>query len=313
MVKKIWVADMAPGQVVNTCLLVKQKNVTAFREKPGQYLSLLLADRTGVIAGRVWDEAIFRGRQFEAGDVVEIKGTVVEYNGQCQLKIDHLELAEEGYAWEEFLPASRHSPEEMRARLEELVASVDNPHLRDLLQSIFGDKDFYTRFATAPAAKKIHHAYLGGLLEHTLNVASVAEQLAALYPQVDRDLLVTGALLHDIGKAEEFQVRAPLDYTVAGRLLGHIVLGVQMVTLKISNLLSFPADVALKVTHMIVSHHGEYEWQSPKRPKFLEAVLLHLADLTDAQVGHFGSLKGGGLVWDKTLDRYLYLENKSEE
>ncbi|HHY59264.1 MAG TPA: CRISPR-associated endonuclease Cas3'', partial [Clostridia bacterium] len=199
---------------------------------------------------------------------------------------------------------------EMWEELQQKIAGIANPHLQSLVRQIFGDETLAEQFRRAPAAKAHHQAYLGGLLEHTLNVVKLAEQIAAAYEGVDRDLLLTGALLHDIGKIYEYRYDVFIDYTDAGRLLGHIVIGAGLVQERLRDLPDFPETLKLKVLHMIVSHHGRYEWQSPKRPKFLEAAILHQADYLDAEVDKFLQARNNypqdSWPYSRALERYIF-------
>lgn len=296
-----------PGDDVKANLMVKQKSLHPYRDRPGQYLNLVLGNRWGEVSCKVWKggEALYA--RYAPGDVVRVDGKVEDYNGQLQLRLRTIEPAG-GYDVTDFIPVSPRDRSEMLVELSSLVEGIGNPYLRGLLKQFTEDPGLAEAFSRAPAAKRHHQAYLGGLMEHTLNVAQLCKKMAEVYVnQVDADLLVAGALLHDIGKVKEFNYDRLIDYTDQGRLLGHIVLGAQMVAGKIDSLPEFPPELKLKVLHIIVSHHGEYEWQSPKRPKFLEALLVHRADLIDADAHKFAQVTGEGMVYSRELDRYVYL------
>lgn len=305
------VKSLTPGQLIEAPFLLKRKELLPFRERPGFYLSLLLGNQSGEIEGKLWEEAENWDLLLRAGDVVALKGVVVSYEGRKQIKIVALQKTAADPA--AFLPASPRNREEMQATLMKITASVRQPFLSALLKSFFTDQALLTSFSEAPAAKENHQAYRGGLCEHTLNVAAVVESLAKIYPQVDRDLLVTGALIHDLGKIRELNTQGLPAYTPAGTLLGHIILGTEMVAEKIKAIPGFPEELKLQVLHLIASHHGEYEWQSPKRPEFLEAQLLHRADLLDSEVAKFSEVQGEGVVWHQKLRRHLYLGEKKEK
>ncbi|MBC7344407.1 MAG: HD domain-containing protein [Clostridia bacterium] len=268
-------------------------------------MSLSLGDATGEITARAFEEARLDTDALEAGQAVRIKGVVTEWSGQLQVKIEAIERAEENIDPHLLLPCSSRPRHELETDLIRAVETVQHPHLRALLAGFFSDPGFAGIFLTAPASKRHHHAYLGGLAEHTLAVADIASRLSEVY-RCDRELLVTCALLHDIGKVKELRYDTCIDYTVEGRLLGHIILGYELVSTKINQEPSFPETLRLKVLHMILSHHGEYRWQSPKRPKFLEAQLLHRADLIDAERAMFRNALQPGFTWSRELERFIY-------
>lgn len=309
------VAEIKAGRKITSTFIIKNKKIMYFRDKPGYFLSLLLGDNTGQVEAKIWDRAEDHNQKISPGDLVVVSGDVREYNGTLQVNIHSLRVCgEEEYNPRDFLPSSPRDAEEMLAELKGLADAVTNPHLRDLLFSFFNDREWLNMFVSAPAAKINHQAYLGGLLEHTLNVARAAASFARLYPQVDRDLLLAGAILHDIGKVEEYRYDKVIDFTDRGRLLGHIMLGAGMVEKRMDNLEGFPEKLKLKILHIIVSHHGQYEWQSPKRPKFLEAAVIHQLDQLDATVDSF--TKGAEenqdpesmwTAYNRTLERHIYL------
>ncbi|MBC7324974.1 MAG: HD domain-containing protein, partial [Moorella sp. (in: Bacteria)] len=211
-----------------------------------------------------------------------------------------------------FIPAAE-GLEEAKEKLHQLIISLANPYLKALLSLLFSEQDFYAAFCLTPAAKQYHHALLGGLLVHSVTVAAAADSIAKDYPQADRDLLVAGAILHDIGKVQEYRCRGAVEQTDEGRLLGHIVSGALLLDRYINRVPGFPEDLRLKLLHMVISHHGRYEWQSPKRPKFLEAALLHQLDLLDAQADMFSRAAASRedkdspwTDWVKGLDRCVY-------
>ena len=205
----------------------------------------------------------------------------------------------------------------MLSDLKTLANQIQNRHLRTLIDSFMADHHFVTRFKKAPAAKHFHHGYLGGLLEHTLSVSQMAVRVSEHYPELDCDLLLSGAILHDIGKIEELTVEPTIEYSNKGRLLGHIVLGVMMVEEKLKTLKDFPPELALRLNHLILSHHGEFDFGSPKRPKFLEAFALHLIDDMDAKMNAISKLlkndrqEGSWTVFNNLLQRYFYKGDSS--
>ncbi len=312
---KTLIADLTPGERVQTTFALRSKTLADFRNKPGKYLTLVLADRTGELIGRAWDNAEQLYELCEVGDVVEVAGRIEEYQGTPQIVISALRRAAEGQLDPaDFLPTSSRDRQEMLAELEQLLQSVTNPHLRALLACFFEQPDFLERFAQAPGAKAVHHACLGGLMEHTLAVAALCEELSARHTEVDRDLLLTGALLHDIGKMQELTWGATIEYTDCGRLIGHTVLMDRMVTAALRTLPDFPELLADLLRHILLSHHGQREWGAPVVPATPEACALHYADNLDARTQQFIELRqregGPGKKWsayNRLLERYLYI------
>jgi len=313
-VDEVALKNLKPGDEINGVYAVRSKKLLPYRDGSGFFLGLTLADKTGQVEGRVWEQAEEVNNCCRAGDVVRVAGRAVEYNGTIQLNLTSVEKCSGDQAVpERFIPSTGITPEKVRESWLNIAATVKNTHLKQLLMLMANDHDLMESVAVSPAAKRNHHATLGGLWQHSMGIVKAAEGIAAVYSKVDRDLLVTGALLHDIGKIEEYRVRADIDYTDAGRLLGHIVLGVEIVNRYIAKLTGFPETLRIKLLHMIVSHHGQYEWQSPKRPKFLEAAVLHQLDMIDAQVDMFGGEAAGRedsddnwSQWVKGLDRYVF-------
>lgn len=310
----ILIEQIKPGREVDGTFVLKSKKLLPLRSGTGHFLAVVLGDKTGQVEGRIWEPADEMLNSCQAGDVVQVQGQAEEYNGKVQINISSMSVCRDGAADPaRFIPAARLDPNSAGERLYSIVDSLSNQHLKDLLSLILSDDEFIKELLAAPAAKRNHQATIGGLLEHSLGMAAAAEQMAAVYPQIDRDLLVTGALLHDIGKVEEYRIGADIDFTDEGRLLGHIVLGVQLLDKYIGRLPGFPEELRVKLLHMVVSHHGQYEWQSPKRPKFLEAAVLHHLDMIDAGVDMFSSAVESRenpddhwTGWDKSLGRYVF-------
>ncbi len=307
------VQRMQPGEAVHAPFLVMEKNL-ASSQKGSPYLALRLRNQTGVIEGRVWDRAEEWSRLFRQGDVIRVRGRAVQYRNVLQLSIHGIErLAPEEVVPGDYLPRSAQDTETMFAELLSWIEKVQTPCLRDLLRSVFLDDGVAARFRVAPAAKGFHHDYLGGLLEHTLAVTRLLEDAANRYPAADRDLLLAGGLLHDLGKIQEFTYDGVFDYTNQGRLVGHIVLGVELVDAHVAALPGFPEQAAMELRHLILSHHGLLEYGSPKRPKTLEALMVHHMDDLDAKINAFQ--KSFTEMRDETADwtpyhrlfgRYLY-------
>jgi 3'-5' exoribonuclease len=292
-------AELDDGTRITACYSVVGTTLSTTKQgKP--YLRLELSDLHGKIEGRVWENAERYAVATEVGGYVGVRGRVEYFKDQPQINVDHMEpVRVEADELGLFMPRSNRDPVEMNAELMDLVASVKDPSLRSLLRSLLGPKTTAGEwFRKAPAASRHHHAYVGGLLEHTLSVTRLCHAMAEHYgPIIDRDLLVTGALLHDIGKTKEIATRAGFPYTSQGKLLGHILLGLEMVH-DAGREAEVPAERLRLVEHLVASHQGRYEWQSPREPQTLEALLLHYADDTDAKMQQAIDLvRAGGEGW----------------
>jgi len=272
------------GESVDDIFVARDKQL-AHKKDGAPYLALSLVDRTGDMKAVVWDHVQAISKAFAAGDYVRVQGKVTEYKGTPQLVVRHLERAlQDQVDARDFLPATERDVDQMLDRLIQISRTVENEHLSRLLAAFFEDSAFVELFKTAPAAKKMHHAYLGGLVEHTLSIVRLIQAISTHYKGIDTDLLLTGGILHDIGKVHEFTYETHIDYSDAGRLLNHIVIGVEMLEKKIATLHDFPDDLALVLKHLIVSHHGIRDFGSPEPPKTLEAIILNYLDELDAKV-----------------------------
>jgi 3'-5' exoribonuclease len=283
---RIAVCDLVPGTGVEGVYLLSAKETRQTRQgKP--FFRLRVGDRTGTVDCTVWEvESMAPG--VKVGDLVMVSARVTEYQGKPQMEATSVAAAPPGIAEpRDFLPATYRDIEELTGFLQFHIGSVFDRDYSALLKLIFGDPVFLETFITSPAAKVYHHAYLGGLVEHTVAVAEMCEFVAQQYGRVDRDLLLTAALLHDIGKTRELAFETTIDYTDAGKFLGHVIQGVMLVSQKAAELQSFPEGKLQQLLHCIVSHHGELEWGSPKRPKTIEALILHHVDNLDAKVKGF--------------------------
>jgi 3'-5' exoribonuclease len=286
------------------------------------YLSLTLIDASGEIAGRVWENADQFLQLCRPGAIVQLRGQAQSYKGVIQLRIDHLAPAE--VTAEEmvlFVPAAPGDLKEMWNELTGLAKSIADPHFRRLALAFLGQRRLSEPFKKAPAAKQMHHAYLGGLLEHTLGVTRLAARVAELYPELDRSLLLTGALFHDLGKLTEFDYDGyPYDYSDRGRLVGHMVLGLEMIRELAAALPEFPEGHLTRLQHLILSHHGRHEFGSPTLPMLLEAFALHFLDDLDAKINYISGLgrrrEEPGYHWSdyqRNLERFLYVRNPDLE
>lgn len=311
----LWVKDIKEDDIVDGLYLVKSKRL-AQTKNGAPFLSLTLSDRTGDIETRVWEKADDLAAVFSEGDILNINGKAGIYRNQIQLTISSLSPSNEDDP-ALFLETSPRDISEMMGELKKIIRKIKDPDLRKLLNSFISDHDFTRKFKEAPAAKNFHHGYIGGLLEHTLSVCRLAINICELYPDLDKDLLIAAAFLHDIGKIREFTFERSIDYSNEGRLLGHLVLGVSMLEEKLEGLKNFPGETAVYLKHMILSHHGEYEFGSPKRPKFLEAIVLHHIDDLDAKmngISRFISKDNKDGIWtdfNRMFDRYFLKERLS--
>jgi 3'-5' exoribonuclease len=312
-VKKVFVTDIRERDQVESLFLVRDK-ITAMAKNGKPYLTLKLMDKTGELEGRLWDRVDELSARFERDDFILVRGKASSYLGKMQLIIQELEkIEEQQVALGDFLPVADDAPEILQQRLLQLLETLANPHLRQLMQAFVADPEFLDKFRTAPAAKSMHHVYLGGLLEHSLAIAALVDDVAARYPELDRDLLIVGALLHDVGKVEELTYQRSFDYSDSGKLLGHITLGVEMVDGKLRQLADFPKPLAVHLKHLLLSHHGQYEYGSPKRPKTLEAVVLSYLDDLDSKINgircHIARDTQTESAWTsyhRLYDRYFY-------
>lgn len=316
---RITVAELRSGMKLASSFIVRGKRLNPYKGKPGHFLSLTLGDSTGQVEAKVWERAEEAHSALNVGDLLEVRGDVREYNSLLQVNIGSYRVCPESeFDPREFLPSSPADTSVMMSELEGMVDSIQNSHLKNLLLNFFNDGEWRERFITVPAAKANHQAYLGGLLEHTLNVARAAAAAAQLYPRLDRDLLLAGAILHDIGKIDEYSYDRHIDFTDQGRLLGHIIMGVSEIDRRIREMegsTPFPDYLRIKVLHIITSHHGLYEWQSPKRPKFVEAAVIHIMDMLDTMVDAFSKATDENhdentswSPWIRSLERHVFLK-----
>ncbi len=251
----------------------------------GKYLALILTDRTGSMEARMWDDAAEASPEFEQGDVIKVKAQICRYQERLQMRVERIRAAlDSEYDPVDFLPATEKDVDVLWAELNNYVASFTEPHLKALLRAFLDDPEIAAAFRQAPAAKAMHHAWLGGLLEHVVSLMGVCDLAATHYPEIHRDLLMTGAMLHDIGKLRELIWKKSFEYTVEGQLLGHITIGLGMIEKKLETLPDFPPRLRVLVEHLVLSHHGKYEFGSPKLPMVPEAILLHYLDDMDAKM-----------------------------
>ncbi len=284
--KDFFVRDAATheNQVITSSFIISSKQVKP--KKSGEhFLALTLSDRTGHIEAKMWDNVADVVDVIEQDDVVKVRGLINKYNTRFQLtvhKVRKLEESEVDYA--DYLPKTTKNIDELWGKVAEFVASFTNPHLKALLETFMADADVAQGYRTAPAAKSLHHAFIGGLLDHVVSLLTVCDLAARNYPQINRDLLLSGAFLHDIGKIYELSYSRSFSYTTRGQLLGHMIIELEMLHKKIALLPGFPAELKVLLEHLIISHHGEYEFGSPKLPMFPEALMLHYLDDLDSKM-----------------------------
>lgn len=283
--KKLFIRDIKEKDPVSGHFLVTKKESGVSKSgKP--YLVLRLMDSSGELEARVWEGATELARRFEKNDVAEVRGFAVAYQNNVQINVTSIKAVPEGeYSLADFLPSSGKDPEEQIARVDAIISNIKDANIKALLEAVFTDPDVRERFKIAPAAKAMHHPYLGGLIEHELSICGLVEKISSHYGAgINRDLLYAGALLHDIGKIYELSYKRSFEYTDEGRLLGHITMGVELIDEKLRDLKDFPRELAVRLKHMLLSHHGHLEYGSPKRPKIIEAIILYYLDDMDAKV-----------------------------
>ena len=316
--RRTWITDIKEHSKVEGDYLVQGKTLAHTRQG-NPYLTVTLADRTGTLEARLWERVEELAAQFREGDIVTIAGQATTYRGQIQIQIHELKKSTSSPDPTIFQEATHKDISEMFSELKDLAHRIKDPDLRALIDSFLLDHEFISQFKKAPAAKTFHHSYLGGLLEHTVSVCQMAVMISEHYPELDADLLLSGAILHDIGKIDELTFELTIEYSDRGRLLGHIVLGILMVEEKLKAIKDFPPELALRLRHLILSHHGEFDFGSPKRPKFLEAFALHLIDDLDAKMNGLGRLmkddrqEGSWTAFSTLFQRYLFKGDTAAE
>jgi 3'-5' exoribonuclease len=316
--ERTFIKEIRENEIVEGVFWVKEK-ATPLSRSGAPYLRVRLADRTGEIEGRVWDGVEEFADLFERDDFIRIKAQATSYQDRVQLNIKSIKKVKDTeVSLDEFLPSSLRDPEEMLAELIEIGQGIENDYLKQLVMAFLENEEFTALFKRAPGAKRLHHSFLGGLLEHTLSVVNLIQKLKGYYEGINHDLLLAGGVLHDIGKVYELSYERSFDYTDAGRLVGHIVMGVEMVDKEIARIEGFPAELAMLMKHLLLSHHGQYEWGSPTRPMTLEAQILHHLDDLDAKVKgiqEFMQKAQEGATWTdyhRMFERFFYIGEVEE-
>ena len=314
--KTRFVNTLQEGDVVND-VFIATRNDLRTKQDGGKFLGMVFKDRTGEIGGIMWNNASEVSRHLNVGDVVCVKGKVSSYQGRLQLQVERvLPLREGEYDVADLV----YTPDDSKGDLDGLRAvleTVENPWIRRLVDAFWADADFVARFTTAAAAKKWHHEYRGGLVRHTFEMCRIGETMCSLYPDINRDVLLAGIFLHDIGKLDEMSHELVVDYTTAGRLLGHVQMGAEMATAKMNALGDFPDNLRLQILHCILAHHGELQYGSPVVPKTLEAVVLHHIDNLDAQAAAYSRIaqeaREKGQAWSDympLIDRMIWTKDE---
>jgi 3'-5' exoribonuclease len=316
--KDFFVADAAKfdGAVVTTYFAVSSMSLREKKGAGGQYLAVTLTDKTGSIEARMWEEIASAAASCAEGCFVKVQGQIAKYQGKFQITLTKMRLAAASEVEPaDFVPATRFDIAEMWAELRGYVDSFANPDLKRLVFAFLDDEEIGAAYRTAPAAKVLHHAWIGGLLEHVLTLVRVCRAVVPFYPEVDPDLLVTGAILHDIGKVRELSWGTTFAYTLEGQMIGHISIAQGMLREKVKSLPDFPDKLRVLVEHMVLSHHGRYEFGSPKLPMTPEAVLLSALDDIEAKMqamrNEFGRDASAGksgaemTEWVRSMERPL--------
>ncbi len=317
---KQFVSEIKDRDPVNAVFLVKDK-ILAMAKNGKPYMNLRLMDKSGDIEAKVWDNTELLDKQFDKNDFVKVRGKASVYMNKMQVVIAEIgKVPEEQVVLADFLPESPRDGAEMRQELTDTVAALGNPHLKGLMEAFLADEPIMGLYCQAPAAKGMHHVYLGGLLEHSLSLVKLVKSIVPLYGGINEDLLTVGALLHDVGKIYEMSFERAFDYTDAGKLLGHITIGVELVDEKIRMVEGFPRELALLLKHMLLSHHGQYEYGSPKRPKTVEATILNYLDDLDSKINgiraHIAKETASMSRWTahhRLYDRYFFKGNGMDE
>lgn len=307
-----YIKDYKDGDRVFDIYLCKHK-ISAVTKNGKPYDTVVLQDKTGTIDAKVWDPNNAGIAEFDSLDYIEVYGDITSFQGVLQVNVKRIRKCQEGeYAPADYLPVSRFDREEMYQELLSYINGVENTYLKQLLQEFFvKDQAFISAFKQSSAAKTVHHGFVGGLLQHTLCVTKLCDYYCNTYPLLKRDLLITAAICHDMGKTREISLFPENDYTDAGQFLGHIVIGVEMIGEKVRNIPGFPEVLANELKHCILAHHGEYEFGSPKKPAIMEAMALNLADNTDAKMETFTEIlenskdNNGWLGFNRLFDSNL--------
>ena len=316
--KKQFITELKAGDGVDDIFVLTSKNI-AHKKDGNPYLNIVLGDKSGQLKGVAWDQVEKTAAAASAGDLVRVEGEVNEYRNELQLVVKEMAFQPNDSADPaDFLPASKRNINIMFERLTGLTRSFKTACLRELFEIFWMDADFVNRFKSSSAAKKMHHAYVGGLLEHTLSMALLTDRIAGHYSGIDMEMVMAGVILHDIGKTKELSCGYKFDYSDEGRLLSHIILGLQMLDEKLKQMPDFPEEKAILLKHMIISHHGSREFGSPEPPKTLEAILLNYIDEMDSKINSIRdyiakeNTNESWTSYHRLLDRHFYRGNPTQ-
>ncbi len=305
--KRQFIKDLRPGVAVDDIFYCARRDIKERRDG-GVFLTFEFRDKTGSVNAIMWDRIDDAVRCVEPGGFYRVQGRLGDYQGKAQLTVSLIYPAvPEEVSRDDFVGVSRYDQTTMLAELRSFAAAVANPHLHRLLAAFLDDDKFCEQFATAPGGAAVHHAYLGGLLEHTLFMCRIARTVAATYDELDADLLMTGVILHDVGKIREYSYDSAIDHSYDGRLLGHIVMGYELVRDRIATIADFPEELKRLVLHMVLAHHGHLDFGSPKTPKFAEAFIVYMLDNMDSRLMMFRDAveRNKNVKW---TDYHQYLE-----
>ena len=319
--KRSFISSLKEDDVVDDYFFVKSKFES--RGKTGKpYISLIISDSSGEMDARIWDNVEILGMNFEEGNFVKLKGEVRLHQGKFQIAVTSIEkvgVPINCIELKDFFRTSRRNFEEMREEFFKIIDSINDDGLKKLLNSIFRNNSIWQRFSYYPAAKTIHHACIHGLIEHTISVGNIVKFLSRSYPAIDKEIAITGALLHDIGKIYELEITNPDVYTLKGKLLGHLIQGVILLEKKAAEIKDFPQKKLLLLEHIILSHHGSKEAGSPVEPQTIEALLVHLADYVDSSLNNVYEIidegKESGIPWNysRFYSRAFYTETNEKK
>jgi len=315
------IKDLKPGDKIVSFFVLRKKAIRTKFNSDEIYLSLELGDASQRINGTVWEKPQEVYEAIELGDIMKVKATAIHFKDKLHLNIEKIRKAEDSddYDIKELVAVVDKDRDALFLHLEEFIASIENPYLKELLNLVFTDSEIREQFKDAPGGKLWHHNYLGGLLEHTLSVTGIADRVGQMYEDIKRDLIIAAGLLHDIGKISSYTYKTLIDFTDDGRLVGHIVIGAQMVKDKIRMIKDFPKDLEMELTHLILSHQGKLEQASPVVPMTLEGMILYYADEIDSNANAYQRIikreKEPGRKWSSyvsLINRYLYFGSEEE-
>jgi len=315
--KTSFIAELSPGDDVDDLFAIRKVDLREY--SGGKMIILELVDRSGRLNGVIWNGSSEIMKSLRPGEVCRVKGSVSTYKGENQITVETVEPVTE-YNPEDFLPRGPFTFDELNNKLTDAIGRISDNHYRELLKGIFSDEEFRRGFLQGVGGKLWHHNYVGGLAEHSLSIFDLCSNFALHYKELDKDLLLSGALLHDIGKVESYSLNSAIEYTDSGRLLGHIVIGDQMVRDAIAGLPDFPREKAIRIRHLILSHQGSPEQASPVPPMTPEGMALYIADLLDSKLAAIRRIKDkeqrSGVKWSnyvRLLDRHIYFGDGGEE